>query len=554
MDFPDDKPAGGQFKSKKGEHSNTACEGEETNPNLSSTDNSNASSEPYVIFTAEHEARQMHTNPVFIGDSGSFVDINTPTASINSNSDVVDETTERFMLQPGIHVPSNKSDYPNFKNRMYMGKTRFHQQQQTRDIPLHDSRTWPQVFRPRVDEVIYTRSPFTYDNNDVRLNDENEEESNPHQALESQDPVYLPSFLDNISVVSRSDLKSKKNCHVRKWIIFVFMCVCVSGVAAWIVHNKYGSDEEIIYEATTPSPLNLGKCENDITTATVGEQICIPYTQNFTSNPSGIHVKQLSSQYFSALQSFSINVSSDIVLLKNGDWIVNFNSSRTDQQLRFMKENATCDSVGIYEITIEYDDGNVTFIEFEISLKDPQLMQRVTRINDNIHIHCEMIKTCMASSVALFVNNGKSSRLIPNIDVCSSNDKNSGTTVSVDAIIPVSQFSENQTISCVPLMTDMQLAANLTSTSGIPVCEGDCVPDCKDDPQGEAYFPDKDDCTNFYQCSNGKLVSQTCSLSTYWSTSKCACVHFDDEICNRDTNSFFKPLLSIEKCTNASLV
>lgn len=103
---------------------------------------------------------------------------------------------------------------------------------------------------------------------------------------------------------------------------------------------------------------------------------------------------------------------------------------------------------------------------------DPQLKQIVTRINDNIHVHCEMTKTCMASSLALFVNDGGSSRLIPDIDVCSFTDKNSGTTVSADAIIHVSQLSENQTISCVPLMTNMELAANLTSTSGIPVCEG----------------------------------------------------------------------------------
>ncbi|CAG2245041.1 unnamed protein product [Mytilus edulis] len=146
-----------------------------------------------------------------------------------------------------------------------------------------------------------------------------------------------------------------------------------------------------------------------------------------------------------------------------------------------------------------------------------------------------------------------SSRLIPDIDVCSFTDKNSGTTVSADAIIHVSQLSENQTISCVPLMMNMELAANLTSTSGIPVCDGDCVPDCKDNPQGEAYFPDKNDCTQFYQCSNGQLVSQSCSPATYWSTSKCTCVHFNEDICNKDTYRFLSPLLSIEKCTNASL-
>ncbi|XP_063425990.1 uncharacterized protein LOC134709771 [Mytilus trossulus] len=282
--------------------------------------------------------------------------------------------------------------------------------------------------------------------------------------------------------------------------------------------------------------------------------MCIPYTQKLTGSPSSIHVKQLSSQYVSALQGFLFNVSSDTFMQRNGDWIVNLNSSRPHQKLRFMMGKATCDSIGKYEISIEYDDGNVTSNKFEISLKDPQLQHSVTRIDDNIHIHCEMIKTCMASSLALFVNDGNSSRMIPNINVCSNNDQQSGTTVSVDAILGASWFSGNTTISCVPLITDSELAANLTSTTRIPVCEGDCVPDCKDDPQGEAYFPDKNDCTQFYQCSNGQLVSQSCSPSTYWSTSECTCVHFDDKMCNRDTNKFLIPLLSIEKCTNASLV
>ncbi|VDI20101.1 Hypothetical predicted protein, partial [Mytilus galloprovincialis] len=272
------------------------------------------------------------------------------------------------------------------------------------------------------------------------------------------------------------------------------------------------------------------KCENDISIARVGEQICIPYTQKFTSSPSGIYVRQKSSQYLSVLQGFSVNVSSDDFEQQNGGWIINYNSSRTDQQLRFMMGRATCDSVGIYEITIKYDDGNVSSGEFEIKLKDPQLQHSVSRINDSIHVHCEMIKTCVASSLALFVNDGGSSRMIPNINVCSDNHQESGTTVSADAIIPASWLSGNMTISCVPLMTDSGLAANLTSTIRIPACEGDCVPDCKDDPQSEAYFPDKNDCSKFYQCSNGKLVFQTCGSSTYWSPSKCTCDHFDDEI------------------------
>ncbi|CAC5405604.1 unnamed protein product [Mytilus coruscus] len=305
----------------------------------------------------------------------------------------------------------------------------------------------------------------------------------------------------------------------------------------------------------TQSPPIPDQCEKDISSATIGEQICIPYTQKFTSSPSSIHVRQLTSQYFNALEVFVVNVSSDNFVQQNGDWIVNFNSSRTDQQFRFMKEKATCDNIGIYEITLEYGDGNITSIEFEISLKDPKLQHSVTRINDSIHVHCEMRNTCKVKSLALLVNHGESSRLIPDINDCSNNDRNSSSTVSADAIIPVSRFSGNQTISCVPLMTDPKLAANLTSTMGIPVCGGgDCVPNCKDDPHGVAYFRDRHICNIFYQCSNGDMISQTCPLSTYWSHSECTCVHFNDEICDRITYRFFQPVTSFVKCTNASLV
>ncbi|CAG2231381.1 unnamed protein product [Mytilus edulis] len=513
------------------------------------------------------EPNQVHINPNFIGDSGesgSYADVNTPTTSIHSNND--DPTTKEFMLQPGRHVPNNKSDTPNFNVRMHMGNmqflehhkvTRSHSTFDNNDVRINDedeeesysgqtgnssrndNTKWPPFVHRTPDDIV--RSPIVLDDN----NDENEEGSNPHQDF--GDRVYLPSPPKIVSIQS-----SSKKCNWRKWIIIIFVCSCLSVVAALIVQNEYGSKKETTDDPPTQS-LVVDKCENDISTATVGEQICIPYTQKFTRRPSGIQVEQVSSPYFSALSSFFIKVSSDTFSQKTGDWIVNFNISRPDQQLRIMKENATCHSAGIYKITIKYDDGNDTSFKFKISFKVPQLEQIVTRLNDKVFVHCEMKKTCMASSLALFVNDKGSSRLIPDIDVCSFTDKNSGTTVSADAIIHVSQLSENQTISCVPLMMNMELAANLTSTSGIPVCDGDCVPDCKDNPQGEAYFPDKNDCTQFYQCSNGQLVSQSCSPATYWSTSKCTCVHFNEDICNKDTYRFLSPLLSIEKCTNASL-
>ncbi|CAC5405608.1 unnamed protein product [Mytilus coruscus] len=446
-----------------------------------------------------------------------FTDI--PVDSLDSIYTATDITSNEFMMRPDIHVLKDKNDLPKFTT------------------PMDE---WQ--FQPHKNEN------FTEATDGINMIDNNEDRS-----YIANSELFENSRRNSVYSDLENHRKRNKNCLLRI-LILMFIVGCISGTVAWIIHNKYFLGSKDPPTIIIDPPIFPDKCENDISTATVGEQMCIPYTQKFTGSPSGIHVKQLSSQYLSALHGFSVNVSSDTFEQQNGGWIINYNSSRTDQQIRFMMGKAKCDSIGIYKITIEYGDGNVTSSEFEIKLKDPQLQQSVTRINDSIHVHCEMIKTCMASSLALFVNDEGSSRMIPDINVCSNNDKESGTTVSVDAIIPASWLSGNMTISCVPLMTDPKLAANLTSTTGIPVCEGDCVPDCKDDPQGEAYFPDKNVCTNFYQCSNGKLVSQTCSLSTYWSTSECTCVHFDDEICHRDTNRFFKPLLSIEKCTNASLV
>ncbi|CAG2220509.1 unnamed protein product [Mytilus edulis] len=178
---------------------------------------------------------------------------------------------------------------------------------------------------------------------------------------------------------------------------------------------------------------------------------------------------------------------------------------------------------------------------------EPQLNHSVTRYNDSIHVHCEMTNTCKTSSVALFLNDGESSRLIPVMNDCSNHDRKSSSKVSADAIIPTWRFSGNQTISCVPLMTDPELAANLTSTTGIPVCQGtDCVPNCKDNPHGIAYYGDKHICNIFYQCSNGEIVLQNCSSSTYWAQSECTCVHFDDDICDRKTYRFLKPVLFLK--------
>lgn len=343
---------------------------------------------------------------------------------------------------------------------------------------------------------------------------------------------------------------------MKKIITVVVVCLGIVSALTFGLYYKhiFGGSDLLNDSKYTPALLTPDKCEKDISTTTVGKRICIPYTQKFTGYPSVIHVRQLSSQYLSAHQEFSVNVLSDTFVQNNGDWIINFNSSRTDQQFRFVLENATCDSIGIYEITIKYGDGNVTSFEFEIVLEEPKLKHSVNRINNSIHVHCEMTNTCQTSSIALIINNEESSRLIPDINDCSNHDKKSSSTISADAIIPVSRFSENQTISCVPFMTDPKLAANLTSTTGIPVCEGaDCVPNCKDDPHGIAYFRDKHICNIFYQCSNGDMISQTCSPSTYWSHSECTCVHFNDGICDPKTYRFFQPVMSFEKCTNAPL-
>lgn len=101
----------------------------------------------------------------------------------------------------------------------------------------------------------------------------------------------------------------------------------------------------------------------------IGQRICIPYTQQLTSDPSVIHISQLSTQYLRARKVFSFNVSSTSFVQQNGVWIVSYNSSRLDQPIIFVQEKATCDNIGNNEITIVFTDGNVTSFESEIILE-----------------------------------------------------------------------------------------------------------------------------------------------------------------------------------------
>lgn len=113
----------------------------------------------------------------------------------------------------------------------------------------------------------------------------------------------------------------------------------------------------------------LDKCDNDISTATIGEPICIPFTQKLTGYPSRVHVRQKSSQYCIELQQgFSVIVSSDNFVRQIGDWIIYFNSS-SYQQFRFVKTTATCNSIGIYELALFNGVDNLTPFEFTIRLK-----------------------------------------------------------------------------------------------------------------------------------------------------------------------------------------
>lgn len=90
---------------------------------------------------------------------------------------------------------------------------------------------------------------------------------------------------------------------------------------------------------------------------------------DFGRYPLFIYVRQLSSKFLRALKVFTFNVLSATFVQKIGDWIVDFNSSRHEQQIRFVQEKATCDNVGKYEITIKYSGGNVTSFVIEIVLK-----------------------------------------------------------------------------------------------------------------------------------------------------------------------------------------
>ncbi|XP_071165344.1 uncharacterized protein [Mytilus edulis] len=350
--------------------------------------------------------------------------------------------------------------------------------------------------------------------------------------------------------------KRKKNCRLRIFVLTMIISGCVSGVAAWIIHNNYFLG---LNETPPPKKDNLldfpDKCDSNISSVTVGEPICITLTEEFTSSPSRIHVRQMSSQYLGSLQSFSVNVSIDPFVQHNEDVIIGYNSSRTNKEFRFALKKATCDNVGKYNITFEYSDGKVKSLKWKFRLEEPTLKHSVNRINDSIHIRCEMKNNCKTGSLNLFVNDGDSSRMIPTMNDCSIPDRKSSSKIIAEAIIPLSWFSGNQTISCVPLMTDQKLAANLTSTMGIPICEGDsCKPNCEDDPYGIAYFQDKHLCNIFYQCSNGDIFLQKCLKGTSWSHSKCTCVHFDIAICDWKTFKFFQPAMSFEKCTKLKQV
>ncbi|CAG2207435.1 unnamed protein product [Mytilus edulis] len=111
-----------------------------------------------------------------------------------------------------------------------------------------------------------------------------------------------------------SDLTVKRS--FKTWMTLCIIGLCIIGVAIWIFHNKY----------------YLGQCENKMSTAKIGEPICISYTspQRATSSPSSIQVQHMTSQYFNALEVFKINVSSNNFVQQNGDWKVYYNFS--DQQ------------------------------------------------------------------------------------------------------------------------------------------------------------------------------------------------------------------------------
>lgn len=84
-----------------------------------------------------------------------------------------------------------------------------------------------------------------------------------------------------------------------------------------------------------------------------------------------------------------------------------------------------------------------------------------------------MTANCIASSLVLVVNHEQPSKEVPDTNVCSNKDRIGDKKLSVDKTFRISKLSENQTISCVPIMKNIELAANLTSTTTLPFCEGD---------------------------------------------------------------------------------
>ena len=91
----------------------------------------------------------------------------------------------------------------------------------------------------------------------------------------------------------------------------------------------------------------------------IGGRACVAPIESDIStirSITNIYIRQLSSKYGNEIFIY-INTTGTVAILQHfGDWLVDFNITRSDQMLRLVQLNVTCRSIGPYILTVEYDN------------------------------------------------------------------------------------------------------------------------------------------------------------------------------------------------------
>ena len=536
---------------------------------------SSSSSEDYMSFTAiaptvpkykpssDSDPQQMsfHNKPP-LGDSGPYAKIDSPRGTeeteIRDGHQVQRDTqnvNKEGEINKGFTSDSGSSDAMEPPNEILTGRGQCPPNHRS-NIPFFPSfilarKDYSIPFRPQPLERHPPTAIQPPDESNKRT-DTNFNREHCSRSQSSNNPFYSSSILARTDYPipqppDESIKRTDRNFNPRRFkALVIVVCICLSVIVAvvvTIVTKKNIGDPKTI----TPEFLTE-KCNNQESVVSPGDRICIPYDDlHSTSRISHITIQQTSSAYSYNLFQFNMSVNSTVSNFTKSvhDWIVDYDISRIDQMLRLVQPKAYCSSTGNYSVILEYHDGFHTSFEFEVRMRDPQLHQNITFDDQEIHVHCELTGTCLPGSLAIYVNVDNSSFLVPDTNACSYNDKETGTMVSIQATIPSSMYTTYQSISCVPLMRNQELAENLTNTKQI--CLGpECKPNCKDASATNMYYPNSVYCDKYYQCSNGEAIEKPCSNGTYWESSKCTCDHYNATIC--DTNKRITPLRTLNPC------